>query len=369
MGTHKERRLRRLAAAGLISILLTSGCAGPAIGTGSEPSTQQAERIEVEEAWRSMQKTAAEELNRYLWPWESVQKTILGEEIEFILYHGNGWTIHVPASWEEHHTGLAGEWESPSHCASFSVSQQFWGINNPKWYRAQQGSWRHETDYAPPFDYYYDNDGGYTPPAGSCDYIYFFAPDGEKRSYEFTLQTVVDETTEEETAVQEAMLLSFHLDETSHVLNSQAYSPGKTEWDAAMAGLMAEKEPLGFSWFHNITLTETDGKGRLDYVSYVMDLADFNPEEFTETFFGNRPEGAEKLKGDSLTLCLPEMGMWLYFYPDSPWVEICHAGRCYWSKFSHKDDPDKMIFDTAHAWLEAELMWAADSTESSDHST
>ena len=91
--------------------------------------------------------------------------------------------------------------------------------------------------------------------------------------------------------MQEAMLLSFHLDETSHVLNSQAYSPGKTEWDAAMAGLMAEKEPLGFSWFHNITLTETDGKGRLDYVSYVMDLADFNPEEFTETFFGNRPEG------------------------------------------------------------------------------
>ena len=150
MGTHKERRLRRLAAAGLISILLTSGCAGPAIGTGSEPSTQQAERIEVEEAWRSMQKTAAEELNRYLWPRESVQKTILGEEIEFILYHGNGWTIHVPASWEEHHTGLAGEWESPSHCASFSVSQQFGGINNPKWYRAQQGSWRHETDYAPP---------------------------------------------------------------------------------------------------------------------------------------------------------------------------------------------------------------------------
>lgn len=355
MGDRREKRLREITVAALALSLLASGCAGPEIEADAEPVTQQAQSTQAEEERLLMQKTAAEELEGYLWPRESVQKPILGKEIEFVLYHGNGWTIEVPVSWTETY---AGEWESPSHCASFSVSKQFLGINNPKWFRAQQGAWRYETDYEPPFDYYYDDDGGYTPPVGSADYIYFFAPDGEHQSYEFTVQTVVGKTSEEEKSMQEAMLLSFCLDENSHVLHSTSYSPGKTEWDAAMAGLMAETEPLWFSWYHGEALTEADGKGHPDYVTYVMALADFYPEEFTETFFGNKPEGAETLGENSMTLCLPEMGIWLYFYPDSPWVHVYHAGEDYWAKFYHKDDPDKMIFDTVRAWLEEEVLWA-----------
>lgn len=356
----RDKHLRRMVTVILALILLTSGCAGPEIQPDVKPgptqiTTQEAEPMETETEWLSMQKTAAEKLEGYLWPQESVQKTIMGREIEFILYHGNGWTIYVPSSWEETYTG---EWESPSHCASFSVSKLFLGVNNPKWYRAQQGAWKYETDYESPFDYYYDNDGGYTPPAGSADYIYFFAPDGENRSYEFTLQTVVGETSEEEKYIQEAMLLSFCLDDNSHVLNSEAYTPGKTEWDAAIAGLIAETERLWFSWHHDETLTEINGKGNPDYVTYAMALEDFYPEEFTETFFGEKPEGAETLEREPITLCLPEMRIWLYFYNNSPWVCIHHAGEDYWARFSHKDDPDKMIFDTVRTWLETETIWA-----------
>ena len=132
-------------------------------------------------------------------------------------------------------------------------------VNNPKSYRAQSGSWRHETSYAPPFDYYYDDDGGYTPPEGSADYIYFFAPAGEK-SYELELETTVGLTTDEERAMQEAMLLSFAQDESSHTLRAAEYKPGESEWDAAMAGLLAESEGLWFSWYHGGSIMEVDGK-------------------------------------------------------------------------------------------------------------
>lgn len=368
METIKSKYFPRAVAVALALALLTAGCAGPETVPDAEMSpsqiaTQEAERTQAEKERLSMQKAAAEELEGYRWPRESVWKTIMGEEMEFILYHGNGWTIHVPAAWEE---TTAGTWDAPSHCASFSVSKQFLGVNNPKWYRAQQGAWKYETNYEPPFDYYYDDDGGYTPPAGSADYIYFFAPDGENQSYEFTLQTVVGETSEEEKCLQEAMLLSFRLDESSHVLNAEAYTPGRTEWDAAVAGLMAETQQLWFSWYHDGTHIEPDGKGDPDYVSYVMALEDYCPEEFTETFFGEKPEGAETLEGDPITLCLPEMGIWLYFYNNSPWVHIYHAGEEYWARFCHKDDPDKLIFDTVHAWLEAESMWATSPAEASE---
>ena len=198
-------------------------------------------------------------LEAYARPREPVQRTIQGQEVEFVLYHGNGWTIYVPASWEE--TGQ-GTWESPSHAASFSVSKQFLPIDSVKLYRAQLGSWEHETEYAPPFDYYYDDDGGYSPPAGAADYAYFFAPDGEERAYEFTLYTVVGESTGAEREMQEAMLLSFRLDETSHVLRAEDYVPGATEWDAALAGLTAAGEQVWFSWSRGGTLTEIDRKGR-----------------------------------------------------------------------------------------------------------
>lgn len=308
---------------------------------------------EAEAERLSLQRAAEETLAEYLWPRESIQKTIMGKEMEFVLYHGNGWTIDVPASWEETYAG-SGSWQAPSQNAVFSVSKHFWGVNDPKWYRAQLGAWRYETNYAPPFDYYYDDDGGYTPPAGSADYIYFFAPAGETQSYEFTLQTVVGETSEEEKLIQEAMLLSFCLDDSSSVLNSEAYTPGTTQWEAAMAGLMAETERIWFYWHHDGRSIEIDGKGSPDYVSYVLELEEFCPEEFMETFFGNKPEGAEDLDQDPITLCLPEMGIWLYFYQDSPWVHIYHAGEDFWAKFRHQDDPEQMIFHTVRAWLEAE---------------
>ena len=187
------------------------------------------------------------------------------------------------------------------------------------------------------------------------------AQNGENQSYKFTLQTVVGETSEEEKHMQKAMLLSFCLDENSHVLNIAPYTPGQAEWGAAMAGLAAEKEPIWFSWYHDEMLTEIYGKGDPDYLTYVMALEDFYPEEFTETFFGEKPEGAEMLAGDPIPLCLPGMGIWLYFYSNSPWVEIIHADGEYWARFCHKEDPDEMIFDTVHTWLEAEIMWAAGS--------
>jgi len=316
-------------------------------------SPAEPEDPEAEAERLSLQRAAEEKLEGYLWPRETIQKNIMGKEMEFVLYHGNGWTIHVPAFWEMNYYG-AGGWQSPSQCAGFSVAKYPLGVNNPKLARAQAGSWRHETNYDPPFDYYYDNDGGYTPPDGSADYIYFFAPAGEKQSYEFTLQMVVGETSEEEKLIQEAMLLSFRLDDSSRVLNSEEYTPGKTEWEAAMAGLMAETEPIWFSWYHDGRAIDADGKGNPDYVSYVLELEEFHPEKFTEMIFGERPEGTEELDRDPITLCLPEMRIWLCFYKDSPWVYVSHVGEDYWAEFHHQNDSDKMIFDTVRAWLEAE---------------
>lgn len=355
----KERYVPRAAAAALALALFTAGCAGPetapnAVATPTQTAAQETERAQVDAERLAMQKAAEEKWEGYRWPRESVWKTILGKEAEFVRYHGNGWTMDVPADWEETSAGM---WDAPSKCASFTVSKQFLGVNNPKAFRAQQGAWKYETDYAPPFDYYYDDDGGYTPPAGSADYIYFFAPDGENQSYEFSIQTVVGKTSEEEKAIQEAMLLSFSLDETSHVLHTDTYTPGETEWDAAMAGLMAEQPRLWFSWYHDGTSIETDGKGNPDYLSYVLELENYYPEEFTQSFFGEKPEGAEVMNGEPITLCLPEMGIWLYFHDDSPWVQIYHAGEAYWAKFCRKDDPDKLIFDAARSWLEAESGW------------
>ena len=279
MKKHGANRVRRLAAVSLALVLLAAGCdcgrSKPELP--KEPAAEQSapaepDRTADEENRRAALKEAGERLDGYRWPRESLQKNILGQKTEFTLYHGNGWTIHVPAAWAE--GDYSAQWESPSHHAGFSVSRQLLGIDNTKLYRARQGSWRHETTYDPPFDYYYDNDGGYTPPEGSADYIYFFAPDGEERCYEMTLSTVVGETTQEERALQEAMLLSFSLDDSSHVLRTGEYSPGRTEWEAALAGLLAQTEPI---WFHlddngGVWEEITAGKRRPDYLPYVQAL-------------------------------------------------------------------------------------------------
>lgn len=361
MKGHRMNKIRGLAAGFLTVAILTGGCARqtpPAeLSTDQSVPTETVDP-EAEGERLAVLKAAAERRDGYRWPRETVQKDILGRETEFVLYHGNGWTIHVPASWEEEDVG---QWKSPSHSAGFQVDKLFLGVNNPKFYRAQQGSWRHETSYDPPFDYYYDNDGGYIPPDGSADYIYFFAPDGEDRSYEFTLDTVVGETTEEERAIQEAMLLSFCLDDSSRVLCTGEYTPGQTEWEAALAGLLAEAEPI---WFHlersdGVWSDIVNGKGSPDYLSHALALEDYRAGEFVQTFFGERPEGAPESGREMITLCLPEMKIWLYFYSSSPWVCVHHAGEDYWAEFRHKDGPDKLIFDAVYSWLEAESEWVS----------
>lgn len=353
---------KRLAAAFLVLTLLAGGCAKTEQTPQAEPATDRSVPVETEDPAAAAErlavwKDAQAKRDGYRWPRETVRKDILGQETEFILYHGNGWTIDVPASWTE---DSSAEWKSASQQAGFKVDKLFLGVNNPKWYRAQQGSWRHETSYDPPFDYYYDDDGGYTPPEGSADYIYFFAPDGEDRSYEFTLSLVVGETTEEERAIQEAMLLSFRLDDSSHVLYSETYTPGQTEWEAALTGLLAETEPI---WFHledndGVWQDIINGKGDPDYLPHALAVSDYRPGEFVQTFFGKRPEGAPEPGCNMIILCLPEMKMWLYFYDGSPWVCVHHAGEDYWAEFRHKDGPDRMIYDTVHDWLETEQGWA-----------
>ncbi len=261
----KCRKSKGLAAA-VLALALLAGCAGTGQEPGVEPPAGQSapEGPALDGERLAVLEEAEERLKGYLWPRETVVKDILGQEMEFVLYHGNGWTIHVPTSWESEGV-YSGIWSAPSHNAGFQVGKQFLGVNNPKWYRAQTGSWRHETDYDPPFDYYYDNDGGYTPPEGSADYIYFFAPDGDDRSYEFTLSLVVGETTQEERAIQEAMLLSFRLDDSSHVLYSGDYTPGRTQWESAAAGLLAESEPVRFFWSQDGQSYDLAGKASPDY--------------------------------------------------------------------------------------------------------
>lgn len=354
---------KRLAAAFLVLTLLAGGCAKTEQPPPAEPAADRSVPVETEDPAAAAErlavwKDAEAKRDGYRWPRETVRKDILGQETEFILYHGNGWTIHVPASWTE---DSSAEWKSPSQQAGFNVDKLFLGVNNPKWYRAQQGSWRHETSYDPPFDYYYDDDGGYTPPEGSADYIYFFAPDGDDRSYEFTLSLVVGETTAEERALQEAMLLSFRLDDSSHVLYSEDYTPGRTEWEAAMAGLLTETEPIWFYWAQDGTAYDVDGKGNPDYLSHALAVSDYQPGEFVQTFFGKRPEGAPEPERDMITLCLPEMGIWLYFYEDSPWVQISHADGDYWAQLQRKDG--RSIYGTVLDWLEAEQGWVTSSAQ------
>lgn len=366
------KNLKKLAVMGLVLALL-SGCAPTAPDTASPPSTAPSAAsptvpekpapspspdVVPEEPAPTLSpeelavQDAGKTLEGFNHPRETIQKTILGQDMEFFLYHGNGWTMHVPVHWKEYYSGS--RWDAPSGHAYFTVSKHFLSVANPKWYRAQLGAWRCETDYAPPFDYYYEDDGGYTPPAGSADYIYFFAPDGDNRSYEFSLCTVVGRVSEEELAVQEAMLLSFTLDESSHVLNSQSYSPGATEWEAAMAALLVKDEPLQIYRSYSGPHIETNGKLTPNYITHALALQNFVPGDFTETYFGKKPEGAEGLGSDFITLYLEDLKLWLYFYNDSPWVHIHHAGEDYWAQVSHRDDPDKQIFDTVLAWLEAE---------------
>lgn len=354
----------KLAAALLVLALLAGGCAQTEQGSAAEPAAgQSVPEGSVEPALSeeqiALQQEAGEKLKSFRWPRETVQKDVLGQEMEFFLYHGSGWTIHVPVSWESEGV-YAGLWSSPSHNAGFEVSKQYLGVNNPKHYRAQQGSWRHETSYDPPFDYYYDNDGGYTPLEGSADYIYFFAPDGEDQSYEFTLSSVVGETTEEERAIQEAMLLSFRLDESSHVLYSEDYTPGRTEWEAAMAGLVSESEPVQFFWTQDGTAYDVDGKGNPDYLTHALAVADCQPGEFIQTFFGERSEGVPPMGEDMITLLLPEMGIWLHFDAGSPWVYLHHAGEDYWAELRNPGG----IFDIVRDWRDAERGWASGSAES-----
>lgn len=87
-------------------------------------------------------------------------------------------------------------------------------------------------------------------------------------------------------------------------------------------------------------------------------MTKFRPGEFTQTFFGEKPEGAEALDGATVTICLPELWIWLCFYEDSPWVYIHHAGEDFWAQLHHPDAPEASAFDAARAWLEAEYAWA-----------
>lgn len=372
----KRPRRRVVAAAAVLCLLLLAACvanprqAGPSDGEpsldlpaadASQSPLSASEALPVETVdpqaaqWRTAQAAAAEKLNGYLWPRETFRKTILGEEVEFTLYHGNGWTIHVPVSWEE--TRYA-RWESPSRQACFTVSHSNLGVNNPMWYRAQQGAWRYETDYDPPFDFYYKGTG-YTPPAGSVDHDYFFVPAGSSESYEICLETLVGETGEMDRAIQEAILLSFTLDGSSHVLYSDSYTPGVTEWEAAMAGLLAADQPIRFSTVRDGAMIAADGKGDPAYMACALALEEFRPEALTQAAFGARPEEAAELSaGESVTLCLPELGIWLYFYRDSSYVSLYHADEVYWTQVTAADGAAGTVFDAALAWMEAERAWA-----------
>ena len=83
METIKSKYFPRAVAVALALALLTAGCAGPETVPDAEMSpsqiaTQEAERTQAEKERLSMQKAAAEELEGYRWPRESVWKTIRG---------------------------------------------------------------------------------------------------------------------------------------------------------------------------------------------------------------------------------------------------------------------------------------------------
>ena len=313
----------------------------PAESAAPTPSPEELAAVEAAEAV----------LEGFHWPRETEVKTLAGQEVEFVLYHGDGWTIQVPADWERTYVA---DWQSPSKNAGFGINKFELPVNNPKIYRAQQGSWRHETSYPAPFDYYYDDDGGYTPPEGSADYVYFFAPAGEN-SYELTLSTVVGETTEAEKAIQEAMLFSFTQDESAHVLCTEDYQPGRSEWDFAMAALLAENERLLAFWAEDGCAIDISGKTTPEYIPYALALGEFESGAFSSFRFGERPEELKEQYPDTLTLYFPDSKLWLYFHEDSPWVSVDLAGKTWWTKVS---SPEAKPYDTAMAWMEAERTWA-----------
>lgn len=343
------KRWRRMIA-GALMLALLAGCGKPSPDPAESPvptlSPEELAAVEKAEAL----------LEGFRWPRETETKTLAGQEVEFVLHHGPGWTIQVPADWEQAYTF---DWRAPSGNAGFSVSKWDLPVNNPKIYRAQMGSWRHETDYPAPFDYYYDDDGGYVPPEGSADYVYFFAPAGEK-SYELTLLTVVGATTDLEKAVQEAMLLSFTQDESVHALCTEDYQPGRSLWDFVTSGLLSRSEALWFEGWNEETSPhsfEADGKTSPEYVSYAMALGAFQPGEFVQTYFGRRPEGVGELRS-YLDLCLKDLDARLYLYPGTQWVSLTYAGEDWWTQLTCPDDPTANPYDAALAWMEAERTWA-----------
>lgn len=165
-------------------------------------------------------------------------------------------------------------------------------------------------------------------------------------------------TTEEEKAIQEAMLLSFTQDENSRTLYGGDYQPGRSEWDFAMAGLLAEGEKLWASWEESGWSIDVNGKTTPEYIPYAMALEEFEPGEFARFGYEERPEGMEEEWPDMLTLCLPDSKLWLYFYENSPWVSVDLAGEKWWTKVSCPDGPERGPYDVAMAWMKAEREWA-----------
>lgn len=348
------KRVKRFLAVA-VALALLGGCGQTAVDASADPAPVISAPAESAAPTPSPSELAAVEaaeavLEGFRWPREAEVKTVGGEEIEFVLYHGDGWTIQVPADWEQPYVY---DWRSPSENAGFGVSKWDLPVNNPKWYRAQQGSWRHETNYPAPFDYYYDDDGGYNPPEGHADCVYFFAPAGEN-SYELALSTVVGETTETEKAIQEAMLLSFTQDESSRVLYAEDYQPGRSEWDFAMAALLAGSERLLAFWTEDGCAIDISGKTTPEYIPYAMALREFEPGEFSSFRFGGRPEELKEQYPDTLTLYFPDSKLWLYFREDSPWVSVDLAGKTWWTKVS---GPEASPYGTAMAWMQAEREW------------
>lgn len=350
-------------AAGILAMTILGGCGGTvAVPEASAPAettptvTAPAESVAPTPSPEELAAVEAAEavLEGFRWPRETEVKTLEGQEVEFTLYHGNGWTLQVPTDWDRL---FVHDWRSPSEKAGFGVNKWNLPVNNPKIYRARMGSWRHETDYPAPFDYYYDDDGGYTPPEGNADYVYFFAPAGEN-SYEFTLYTVVAETTKEEKAIQEAMLLSFTQDESSRVLYTEDYQPGKSEWDFAMAALLVESERLLGFLTEDGWAIDVNGKTTPEYVSHAMALGEFRPGEFVQFGYSERPEGMEEEWPDILTLYFPDSKLWLNFYQNSPWVSVDLAGEMWWTRVSHPAEPEKLPYDVVMAWMQAERAWA-----------
>lgn len=351
-----EKWKRCIALAVFLALLVSCGQtegATPEVPATFAPAESVAPSLSPEEL--AAVEAAEATLESFRWPEETEVKTLKGQKVEFVRYHGNGWTVQIPADWAEAEWEYA-NWHAPSKKAWFRVSKHFLPVNNPKWYRAQTGSWRHETHFLAPFDYYYDDDGGYHPPEGDLDSVYFFAPAGEN-SYEFTLSGVVGETTEEEKDLLEAILLSFTQDEGVHTLRDEDYVPGRSLWEFVMAGLLAESEALWFEGWNEETSQgfQADGKCSPEYVACAQNLTQFQPGEFVQTYFGCGPEGAEELRGGSyLDLCLKGPNARIYLYPGSQWVCLVYAGEDWWTQAADPAEPEKSPYDVAMAWMEAE---------------